>query len=129
MKRVPKSLQIAFLCVIAVSYLFSFDLIASPKTDFSIMEKYLLSVKDRLKQNWHVPDQNNDALKNVQTIVIVKFESDGNVSQIEFEKRSGIAELDDAAYMAIIKSIPFPPLPEGRNDYTAGYVFTPSGIP
>jgi TonB family protein len=93
------------------------------------MEIYLLQVKEIFNRNWAFSDQLAGRLQNLETIVVCTIMPNGNIGDVWFEKRSGNSHLDDSAYKAVLKSGPLPPLPPGVTQaYTAGYVFTPSGV-
>jgi colicin import membrane protein len=93
------------------------------------MELYLLQVKEIFHSNWAFSEQMAGNYANLQSIVVCTILPYGNIGDVWFEKRSGNAHLDDSAFKAILKSGPLPPLPPGYNQpYTAGYVFTPSGV-
>ncbi|MBU4001878.1 MAG: TonB family protein [Proteobacteria bacterium] len=93
------------------------------------MEIYLLQVKEIFNRNWIFSDQLAGRFENIEAIVVCTIMPNGNIGDVWFEKRSGNTYLDDSAYKAVLKSGPLPPLPPGiTQPYTAGYVFTPSGI-
>jgi colicin import membrane protein len=93
------------------------------------MEIYLLQVKEIFNRNWAYSDQLAGKSGNLETIVVCTIMPNGNIGDVWFEKRSGNNHLDDSAYKAVLKSGPLPPLPPGVTEaYTAGYVFTPSGV-
>jgi colicin import membrane protein len=93
------------------------------------MEIYLLQVKEIFNRNWAFSDQLAGRFENLETIVVCTIMPNGNIGDVWFEKRSGNTHLDDSAYKAVLKSGPLPPLPPGVTQaYTAGYVFTPSGV-
>ena len=93
------------------------------------MELYLLQVKEIFNKNWVFSEQIAGEYENLQSIVVCTILPNGNIGEVWFEKRSGNSHLDDSAFKAILKSGPLPPLPQGYTQpYTAGYVFTPSGV-
>ena len=93
------------------------------------MEIYQLQVREIFNKNWAFSEQIAGEYENLKSIVVCTILPNGNIGDVWFEKRSGNKHLDDSAYKAILKSGPLPPLPHGYTQpYTAGYVFTPSGV-
>ncbi|MGQ9618865.1 MAG: TonB C-terminal domain-containing protein, partial [Candidatus Aminicenantia bacterium] len=67
-------------------------------------------VIEKVKRNWFVPIAARYGIKGITGIYIV-FERDGNLSTITISRKSQVISFDQAAYNAIISSMPFPKLP------------------
>lgn len=94
------------------------------------MDKYQLKIKKIVDSNYQYLHRSSEDKNGIETIFVITIEPDGKVTEIKFEKRSGIKELDDAGYRAIIKSIPFPPLPKSytKQNFKLGFIFTPNWL-
>ncbi len=101
----------------------------SANGELTEMDLYGLEIKDQIQRNWVFSEQAAGA-RNLQTVLVIKIMSNGEIKDVWFEQKSGNTYLDDSAQKAILKSNPLPPLPQGykRAFYTVGMIFTPSGV-
>ena len=95
-----------------------------------MIDIYRQTVPFYIQKNWAFVHQLAGAQKNLETVLVLKILSSGEIADIWFEKKSGNRILDDSAYKAVQKSNPLPPLPTGyrRPYYEVGVIFTPEGI-
>jgi TonB family protein len=66
----------------------------------------------------------------LETIIAIRIAKDGQIEEMQFEKRSGNPYLDESALRAIKKANPLPPLPPGieGDKFDVGVRFTPSDL-
>jgi len=84
----------------------------------------------RIRSVWVLPEEALGGKKNLETIIAIRIARDGQIEDIQFEKKSGNPYLDDSALRAIKKANPLPPLPsdiEG-DKFDVGVRFTPSDL-
>lgn len=84
----------------------------------------------RIRSVWVLPEEALGGKKNLETIVAIRIARDGQIQDIQFEKKSGNPYLDESALRAIKKANPLPPLPadiEG-DTFDVGVRFTPSEL-
>lgn len=98
-----------------------------PRVSGGVSDVYKAQVRNKVEQNWAFSG-NPSREGELRTVVVARIRSDGGISDVWFEKRSGHPLLDDSAYRAVMKANPLPPLPPGLDDYTIAMVFTPSGL-
>ncbi|MFW6239985.1 MAG: energy transducer TonB [Thermodesulfobacteriota bacterium] len=98
-----------------------------PRVSGGVSDVYKAQVRNKVEQNWAFSG-NPSRGGELRAVVVARVRSDGGISDVWFEKRSGHALLDDSAYRAVRKANPLPPLPPGLDDYTVALVFTPSGL-
>lgn len=82
----------------------------------------------RIRSVWVLPEEALGGKKNLETILAIRIARDGQIEDIQFEKKSGNPYLDESALRAIKKANPLPPLPsdiEG-DKFDVGVRFTPS---
>jgi colicin import membrane protein len=82
----------------------------------------------RIRGVWVLPEEALGGKKNLETIIAIRIARDGQIEDIQFEKKSGNSYLDESALRAIKKANPLPPLPsdiEG-DKFDVGVRFTPS---
>ncbi len=84
----------------------------------------------RIRSVWVLPEEALKGKKNLETIIAIRIAKDGQIEDIQFEKKSGNAYLDDSALRAIKKANPLPPLPSGmpEDKFDVGVRFTPSDL-
>jgi len=96
-----------------------------------VMDIYKAEIPYHIQKNWVFSEQlaGTDSTDLVAWLVIA-IKSDGHISDIWFEKRSGNRYFDDQAYKAVIKSDPLPSLPREylRPFFNVGLRFTSSGL-
>jgi len=79
------------------------------QTDVEVDLDYLVSMRDRIIQNWGYPRLR----ESLSTTVYFRISKNGNIlGIIKVEKPTGNVRFDRSAYEAIQKSNPFEPLPE-----------------
>lgn len=84
----------------------------------------------RIRSVWVLPEEVLGGKKNLETIIAIRIARDGQIEDIQFEKKSGNPYLDESALRAIKKANPLPPLPsdiEG-DKFDVGVRFTPSDL-
>jgi len=84
----------------------------------------------RIRSVWVLPEEALRGKKNLETIIAIRIAKDGQIEDIQFEKKSGNAYLDESALRAIKKANPLPPLPPGMggDKFDVGVRFTPSDL-
>ena len=97
--------------------------------DNEALRLYLGQVASSVQSKWAIPDQ---FLNKKDLLCIISFEinSDGSITNVQIEKRSGEAMLDQAAFKAVKDAAPFLPLPKaiGTGPLDLGLRFTPTGV-
>jgi len=83
-----------------------------------------------IEKNWFFSENLAGGRKDLVTVLVIKILPNGQIVDIWYEKKSGNANFDDAAFKAVKKSNPLPPLPKEytRPYYEVGLVFTPAGL-
>jgi len=81
-----------------------------------------------IQQNWAFSSSLAGGRRDLLSILRITILSDGHITEIDFEQRSGNNYLDESAYRAVMKSDPLPPPPGGASEYTVGLRFTPDGL-
>lgn len=74
---------------------------------------YKRVLESYLKSGWRWPD----SFANLQTVVEIDLEADGNIADIRIAKSSGIGEFDDSVIRAIKKANPVPKPPDKVYDF------------
>ena len=84
----------------------------------------------RIRSVWVLPEEALGGKKNLETIIAIRIARDGQIEDIQFEKKSGNPYLDESALRAIKKANPLPPLPPGfeGDTFDVGVRFTPSDL-
>jgi len=91
---------------------------------------YYNLIWQRIHSGWVLPEEALGGKKNLETIIAIRIARDGQIEDIQFEKKSGNPYLDESALRAIKKANPLPPLPadiEG-DKFDVGVRFTPSDL-
>jgi len=91
---------------------------------------YYNLIWQRIRNMWVLPEEALRGKKDLETIIAVRVARDGQIEDIQFEKRSGNPYLDESALRAIKKANPLPPLPPGMegDKFDLGVRFTPSDL-
>ena len=91
---------------------------------------YQAEIAYQVQKNWAFSEQLAGGRTDIEAALGIKIMSDGEITDIWFDQRSGNRHLDESAYRAIVKSNPLPPLPQGLfgSQYTVGLRFGPGGI-
>jgi TonB family protein len=84
----------------------------------------------RIRSVWVLSEEALLGEKNLETIIAIRIAKDGQIEEIQFEKKSGNPYLDASALRAIQKANPLPPLPAGMgtDKFDVGVRFTPSDL-
>lgn len=91
---------------------------------------YKIEIAFQIQKNWAFSTQLAGDRKDLETRLLIKIMSQGEILEIDFETKSGNTYFDESAYKAVQKSNPLPPLPKGyrRPFFIVGLRFTPSGL-
>ncbi len=91
---------------------------------------YYNMIWQRIRSAWVLSEGALAGKKDLETIIAIRIAKDGRIVDIQFEKKSGNAQLDESALRAIKKSDPLPPLPPGfeGDTFDVGVRFTPSDL-
>jgi len=91
---------------------------------------YYNLIWQRIRSVWVLPEEALGGKKNLETIVTIRIAKDGQIEDVQFEKKSGNPYLDESALRAIKKANPLPPLPPGMegDKFDVGVRFTPSEL-
>ena len=83
-------------------------------TDNIPSNPYFNTMKDMIKSYWKVPGWVN--LNGLNTLILVKVNSSGDIYEIEVTKQSGNPTFDNLAYNAVKNASPFPTPPISLKD-------------
>jgi TonB family protein len=104
----------------------------SPQTSVSkdsILNEYYGKIWAKVKEEWTIPENllKEKEMVDIETTIDLIIDRDGKLQKSWFEKRSGNAIYDQSAMRAIMKAVPFPPLPKELNEKTLeiGIRFSP----
>ena len=91
---------------------------------------YYNLIWQRIRSAWVLSEGALGGKKDLETIIAIRIGKDGQIEDIQFEKKSGNAQLDESALRAIKKANPLPPLPPGfeGDKFDVGVRFTPSDL-
>lgn len=91
---------------------------------------YYNLIWQRIRSVWVLPEEALHGQKNLETIIAIRIGRDGQIENLQFEKKSGNAQLDESALRAIKKANPLPPLPPGIEEdrFDLGIRFKPSDL-
>jgi colicin import membrane protein len=91
---------------------------------------YYNLIWQRIRSAWVLPEGALKGRKDLETIISIRIARDGQIEDIQFEKKSGNAALDESALRAIKKANPLPPLPPGMEGekFDVGVRFSPSEL-
>ena len=88
--------------------------------DFKDYE-YLGTLMQKIRSNWRYPRLN---APNIKTVVYFRINRDGRVDRVLVKNKSGFMNFDSSAYEAVVKSAPYPPLPESYSGNQLGIYLT-----
>jgi colicin import membrane protein len=91
----------------------------------TVLQLYEQDVGNRVQQNWAYSNLEGSGEKNLEAILGIKINANGEITDVWFDQKSGNTRLDDSAYNAIKKSNPLPKLPAGEKEYKMGIRFNP----
>jgi len=82
----------------------------------------------RIRSVWVLPVEALGGKKDLETIIAIRIAKDGQIEDMQFEKKSGNPYLDESALRAIKKANPLPPLPPGMEEdkFDVGVRFKPT---
>jgi TonB family protein len=105
-------------------------IISSAKTSLDMESKlndYYSLIWAKIKRAWTIPENLLKVTVDLETIIVLIIERDGNIQKFWFEKKSGNAVYDQSAMRAIKKAEPLPPIPKelGENTLEIGIRFFP----
>ena len=91
---------------------------------------YYNLIWQRIRNVWVLPSGALQGRKDLETIIGIRIAKDGQIVDIQVEKKSGNPYLDESALRAIKKANPLPPLPPGMevDKFDVGVRFTPSDL-
>jgi colicin import membrane protein len=91
---------------------------------------YYNLIWQRIRNAWVLPEEVLRGKKDLETVIAIRIAKDGQIEDIQFEKKSGNPYLDESALRAIKKANPLPPLPSGfeGDKFDVGVRFTPSDL-
>ncbi len=89
---------------------------------------YYNLIWQRIRSAWVLTEGAVKGKKDLKTIVAIRINRNGQIEDIQFEKKSGNPALDESAMRAVKKANPLPPFPPGMegNKIDVGLVFDPS---
>jgi hypothetical protein len=76
----------------------------------SAIDKYHLETADQIKKKWHAP-KDSVCDTNYQIDIVLTVLANGEIKDIYFCKKSNCKDLDESAYLAVMKAAPFKPFP------------------
>jgi periplasmic protein TonB len=79
--------------------------------------EYLISIMQKIRNNWRYPRLN---APNIKTVVYFRINRDGRIDRVQVKERSGFINFDSSAYEAVVRSAPFPTLPESYSGNQLG---------
>jgi TonB family protein len=84
----------------------------------------------RIRSVWVLPEAALSGQKNLEAIIGIRIGPNGQIEDVQFEKKSGNPVFDESALRAIQKANPLPPLPPGFEGerFDVGVRFTPSDL-
>jgi outer membrane biosynthesis protein TonB len=82
-------------------------------TDF----EYLNAIAETIRHNWRYPTLNAPDIK---AVVYFQIARDGSIRRAQVKERTKYLTFDISAYEAVVKSAPFPPLPDSYSGSVLG---------
>jgi TonB family protein len=75
---------------------------------------YYQAIEEKIKGNWNLalPRGVIEDMSAMEVVLSITIKSDGHITDISFEKKSGNVYLDESAFRSIKKSSPLPPFSE-----------------
>ena len=75
---------------------------------------YYQVIEQKIKDNWNLalPRGVIEDMRGMEVILSITIRSDGEITKISFEEKTGNVYLDDSAFRAVKKSSPLPPFSE-----------------
>ena len=87
---------------------------------------YYQVIEEKIKGNWNLalPRGILEDMRGMEVVISVTIRSDGEITDVSFERKTGNVYLDDSAYRSVKKSSPLPPF----GDYNIKEPFFETGI-
>jgi len=75
---------------------------------------YYQAIEQKIKNNWNLalPRGIIENMRGMEVVISITVKSDGEITDISFEEKTGNVYLDDSAYRSVKKSSPLPPFSE-----------------
>jgi len=75
---------------------------------------YYQAIEEKIKSNWNLalPRSIIEDMRGMEVVISITIRSDGEITDISFEEKTGNVYLDDSALRAVKKSSPLPPFSE-----------------
>ena len=75
---------------------------------------YYQAIEQKIKNNWNLalPRGIIEDMRGMEVVISITVRSDGEITDISFEEKTGNVYLDDSAYRSVRKSSPLPPFSE-----------------
>ncbi|MCK5009993.1 MAG: TonB C-terminal domain-containing protein, partial [Deltaproteobacteria bacterium] len=75
---------------------------------------YYQAIEQKIKNNWNLalPRGIIEDMRGMEVVISITIRSDGEITDISFEEKTGNVYLDDSAYRSVKKSSPLPPFSE-----------------
>ena len=75
---------------------------------------YYQAIEQKIKNNWNLalPRGIIEDMQGMEVVISITIRSDGEITDISFEEKTGNVYLDDSAYRSVKKSSPLPPFSE-----------------
>ena len=75
---------------------------------------YYQAIEQKIKNNWNLalPRGIIENMRGMEVVISITVRSDGEITDISFEEKTGNVYLDDSAYRSVKKSSPLPPFSE-----------------
>ncbi len=75
---------------------------------------YYQAIEQKIKSNWNLalPRGIIENMRGMEVVISITVKSDGEITDISFEEKTGNVYLDDSAYRSVKKSSPLPPFSE-----------------
>lgn len=91
------------------------------------LNRYYSTIWAKIKEAWTIPENLLEERVDLETVIVIIIERDGNIRNYWFEKKSGNDLYDQMAMRAIKKAEPLPPIPNelSENSLEIGIRFFP----
>jgi colicin import membrane protein len=89
---------------------------------------YYQAIEQKIKSNWNLalPRGILEDMRGMEVVLGITIASDGEITDVSFEQKTGNVYLDDSAYRAVKKSSPLPPFADyniRESSFETGIVF------
>ena len=89
---------------------------------------YYQAIEQKIKGNWNLalPRGILEDMRGMEVVIGITISSDGEITEVTFEQKTGNIYLDDSAYRAVKKSSPLPPFADfniRESSFETGIVF------